>query len=333
MESSTNAFFALVKGKSFSELQQAFRRASAESVNEPSPVPQPEQPLDVEPEAPAVSDSPALSQAVSSNHELDHEAMNSSGSTEAAEPKTEAAAPKTEAAKIEAAEAEPKTETAKVEAAETEAEPKTEAAKVEAAETEEEAIAFALKRYRAAEAAIRAINSDDFEEDAAYKAVETELAIKHDVKWRDRGPKDSGLTSWRGNRWRETTKRFANRGGKSREHFAAKYGRGSNVTSSSASSAGAFSHVSDNTGYAPQPSAEDIDRTRNPSDPHDRSHDHGHFNFNIPAQYGMEGTPVTRFHQFQSQGVQNVQYWQPTGQAWQNAPQDWQEWSSFQAWS
>lgn len=311
MGSNTAAFFALVKGKSFSELQQAFKSALAASVNEQSLFSQPEQPLDVEPEAPAVSkqgplpDSPALSHTVSSNHE----AVNSSGSTEAAEPKTEAAAPKTEA-KIEAAEAEPKTD----------------AAKVEAAETEEEAVASALKRYKAAEAAIRAASSVGFEEDRAYKAVETELAIKHNVKWRDRGPKDSDVKSWRGNRWRETSKRFSNRGGKSREHFAAKYGSGSRATSSSASNTGASSHVSDNTGHTPQPSAEDIERTRNPSDPQDRIRNQ--FDFNIPAQYGMAGTPVTRSHQFQSHGVQRVQYWQP----WQNVPQDWQEWSSFQAW-
>ena len=314
MQSSTDAFFALVKGKSFSELQEAFKSASAASANEQPLFSQPEQPLDVEPEAPAVSkkgplpDSPALSHAVASNHE----AVNSSGSAEAAEPKTEAASPKTEAAKIEAAEAEPTTE----------------AAEVEAAETEEEAVAFALKRYKAAEAAIRAASSDYFEEDEAYKAVETELAIKHNVKWRERGPKDSDLTSWRGNRWRETSKRFANRGGKNREYFAAKYGRGSCATSSSASNTGASSYISDNTGHTPQPSAENIDRTGDPSDPQDRNH----FNFNIPAQHGMEGTPATSSHQFQSQGVQHVQYWPPTGQAWQNVPQDWQEWSSLQTW-
>ena len=105
-------------------------------------------------------------------------------------------------------------------------------------DSSEDPVKFALAQYRLAEAALRRASSQShpdghIEQDLAYKAVETQLAIKHNVPWRDRGPKDSGLQFWRGNQWRDNSQRYANRGGKHREYFKAKYGLRSSRSASS----------------------------------------------------------------------------------------------------
>ena len=55
------------------------------------------------------------------------------------------------------------------------------------------------------------------------------------VRWQERGPpgpKAGGPSTWRGQPWREGSQRFAKRGGRNREYFAAKYGFGSSSSSS-----------------------------------------------------------------------------------------------------
>ena len=58
---------------------------------------------------------------------------------------------------------------------------------------------------------------------------EQELAQRSGVRWQDRGPPGpdlEGPETWRGQRWREGSQRFSNRGGQHREYYAAKYGKG-----------------------------------------------------------------------------------------------------------
>jgi hypothetical protein len=57
-----------------------------------------------------------------------------------------------------------------------------------------------------------------------YYSKERELATEMGLKWRERGPRNEDGTSnvpfFRGQRWREGSMRFANRGGKKRVYHA-----------------------------------------------------------------------------------------------------------------
>lgn len=92
-----------------------------------------------------------------------------------------------------------------------------------------DAVAEALELYRKSEKAIRDASHTygcQPETDPAYKNAEQLTATKYNIKRRDRGPKDDeSIFRWRNQLWREGSKRFANRGGRSREYFAQKYGR------------------------------------------------------------------------------------------------------------
>lgn len=95
-----------------------------------------------------------------------------------------------------------------------------------------EAVSKALEMYRDAEKAIREQAwKDGAAEDpvsaSAYYSTESAMALQNNIKWRHRGPRDQDAPStWRGQYWREGSKRYANRGGQSREYFAQKYGKG-----------------------------------------------------------------------------------------------------------
>ena len=56
-----------------------------------------------------------------------------------------------------------------------------------------------------------------------YYSHERQLAQQHGLKWRERGPRNadgtSDASSFRGQRWREGSQRFANRGGKRKVYF------------------------------------------------------------------------------------------------------------------
>ena len=90
-------------------------------------------------------------------------------------------------------------------------------------------MAEALELYRKSEKAIREASLTygcHPETDPAYKKTEHLTATKFNIKRRDRGPKDDPERwRWRGQNWREGSDRFANRGGKNKEFFKAKYGR------------------------------------------------------------------------------------------------------------
>ena len=58
----------------------------------------------------------------------------------------------------------------------------------------------------------------------AYLAQERQLAAQHQLKWRERGPRNEDGTSdqqsFRGQRWRAGSQRYANRGGKKKVFWA-----------------------------------------------------------------------------------------------------------------
>ena len=72
--------------------------------------------------------------------------------------------------------------------------------------------------------------------DVAVLREEETMARATGVPWQERGPPGptadvGGPSSWRGQPWREGSQRFAKRGGRHREYYAAKYGRGSGSSS------------------------------------------------------------------------------------------------------
>ena len=83
-------------------------------------------------------------------------------------------------------------------------------------------IAARVACYAAAEATIREKAAAGVHGEA-YKKVESELALKFGVKWRERGPGIASggpvLEHWRGQKFRAGSNRYANRGGKRREWF------------------------------------------------------------------------------------------------------------------
>ena len=87
------------------------------------------------------------------------------------------------------------------------------------------------KMYKLAEQTIREESASSNDKDAARKAysvVETLLAKSTGTRWQDRGPEVRDMQRpglWRQQRYRPEAKRWGNRGGKNREHFAAKYGK------------------------------------------------------------------------------------------------------------
>ena len=63
--------------------------------------------------------------------------------------------------------------------------------------------------------------------DVAVLRQEQALAKASGVPWRERGPPgppEEGPEVWRGQKFRQGSNRYANRGGKQRAYFAAKYG-------------------------------------------------------------------------------------------------------------
>ena len=57
-------------------------------------------------------------------------------------------------------------------------------------------------------------------------AAESSVANMLGIRWRDRGPPTgpaSGFSKWRGQKWREGSKRWANRGGANRDWYRAFY--------------------------------------------------------------------------------------------------------------
>jgi hypothetical protein len=87
----------------------------------------------------------------------------------------------------------------------------------------------ALRLYREAEKVIRDQSSSAGDIQAAkqaYSVVETLMAKSSGIKWQERGPADNTtIKEWRKQVYRPEAKRWGNRGGKSREYFAQKYGR------------------------------------------------------------------------------------------------------------
>jgi hypothetical protein len=87
----------------------------------------------------------------------------------------------------------------------------------------------ALLAYRAAEAAVNNCAKESLfgPYNEAYYRVETKVAIEKAISWRDRGPREKDPADqpkyWKSQRWRENSKRYSNRGGKSKEYFAKKY--------------------------------------------------------------------------------------------------------------
>ena len=88
----------------------------------------------------------------------------------------------------------------------------------------------ALLDYRAAEKAVSNCAKESLygAYNDIYYRVEKKVAIEKEVSWRDRGPREQNPEDqpkiWKSQKWRENKGRYANRGGKSREHFAQKYG-------------------------------------------------------------------------------------------------------------
>ena len=94
--------------------------------------------------------------------------------------------------------------------------------------SEEEAAAAAdgLRLYRVMEAAVRARAAEDASEEAAaaYHMTESQAAVQHNVKWRDRGPRGPDAPQhWRGQSWRQTSGRYSTRGGSRQAEFATIY--------------------------------------------------------------------------------------------------------------
>jgi hypothetical protein len=81
-----------------------------------------------------------------------------------------------------------------------------------------------LRLYRAAEAGMRqaAASSACPVATRLFAAVETALAGEHGLSWQERGPRGEGQPLvWRNQRWRQTSGRYANRGGQRQAEFAA----------------------------------------------------------------------------------------------------------------
>jgi hypothetical protein len=93
----------------------------------------------------------------------------------------------------------------------------------------------ALKQYRAAEEALNKVAHESLygPYNAIYYGIEQKVAKEKGIGWRDRGPRgaDQPLV-WKSQRWRANGQRYSNRGGKNRQHFAAKYGTRAGTPSS-----------------------------------------------------------------------------------------------------
>ena len=102
--------------------------------------------------------------------------------------------------------------------------------------SEETAVSEAMKAYRAAEKAINHCAKESLygPYNSIYYRVEEKVAREKEISWRERGPRGEDQPEhWKSQRWRPNGKRYANRGGRNREHFAEKYGVRSNPSSSS----------------------------------------------------------------------------------------------------
>ena len=53
--------------------------------------------------------------------------------------------------------------------------------------------------------------------------TESEVAWKMELKWRERGPPGKKGDTWRGQEFRESSGRYANRGGKAKDWYTAFY--------------------------------------------------------------------------------------------------------------
>lgn len=105
-----------------------------------------------------------------------------------------------------------------------------------AVEPSDSVVSQALRDYRAAEKAVSNCAKESLygAYNEFYYKVEKKVAIEKNISWRDRGPREADQpTFWKSQKWRDGGKRYANRGGKSREHFKKKYGVQSQSSSAS----------------------------------------------------------------------------------------------------
>jgi hypothetical protein len=94
----------------------------------------------------------------------------------------------------------------------------------------------ALQIYQAAEKAINACAHESLygPYNRIYYKVEEKVAREKEIGWRDRGPRGENKPDfWKSQKWRPNAKRYANRGGKNRDHFKQKYGVPMHQSSSS----------------------------------------------------------------------------------------------------